>query len=88
MRSGSDDDVKRVESVCKNGRMLERRSGGRLAEGDFVARLERVARDNRVTFSLREDLRISVIGGIMSYLLKYYFCKFSYGSYEFCRQWV
>lgn len=70
MRSGSDDDVKRVESVCRNGRMLERRSGGRLTEGDFMARFERVARDKRVTFSLREDLMISVIGGIMSYLLK------------------
>lgn len=70
MRSGSDDDVKRVESVCRNGRMLERRSGGRLTEGDFMVRFERVARDKRVTFSLREDLMISVIGGIMSYLLK------------------
>lgn len=65
--------------------MLDRRSGGRLAEGDFVARLERVARDKRVTFSLREDLRISVIGGMMSYLLKILFRKFSYGPYELRR---
>lgn len=70
MRSGSDDDVKRVERVCKNGRTLERSSGGRFNEGDFVARLDKVARDKRVTFSLRDDRRMSVMGGIMSYLLE------------------
>lgn len=62
--------MKRVESVCRNGRTLERRSGGRFTEGDLVTRLERVARDKRVTFSFREDRKISVIGWITSYFLQ------------------
>lgn len=69
MRSASEEDVNRVEIVCKCGRTFERRSGGRFNEGDFVARLDRVARHKRVIFSLKADLRMSVMGGIMSYLL-------------------
>jgi len=50
--------------------MFERRSGGRLVDGDSVARFARVARAKRVIFSFNDERRISVMGGITSYFLR------------------
>jgi len=50
--------------------MFERSSGGRLIDGDSVARFARVARANRVIFSFNDERSISVMGGITSYFLR------------------
>jgi len=70
VRSGSDVEVKREESCWRYGSMFERRSGGRLTDGDSVARLARVASANRVIFSFNDERSISVMGGITSYFLR------------------
>lgn len=71
VRSGSESFVKRVERVWRCGRMLVMRRMGRLVDWDFVQRLERVARQTRVIFSLMEERRIVVIRGMTSYWLSF-----------------